>query len=71
MRQTAMVKAEAVEGVFTVTSQLRLARKAAQPAGSHLDPALDCCEVSSPEIEKPGSIGDRAFPNPEVKSKPY
>lgn len=70
-RQTAVVNAEAVEGVFTVTNRLRVAKITLQPDGALSDPAIDCCEAMTPEIEKPGSSGDRAFPNRDANPKLY
>lgn len=69
VRQTAHVKAEAVDGTFTVLNRLRVA-KDRQPAPSPADPPMDCCEAMAPDKEKPGSReGDRALPKSGADTK--
>lgn len=63
LRQMALARAVAVEGVFTVTSRIRVA-KPATSTETLVDPMSDCCEADAPEKEKPGSKGDRAFSDP-------
>lgn len=70
VRQTAQMKAEAVEGTFFVMNRLRVA-KARRPGPSPTDPLVDCCEPTVPEKEKPGfDEGTRAFPKGGAEALP-